>query len=144
MTAASVRKINSPIPQYTRFLVKITTKDLLTILKAENYDWNFKHLYEQINALMGEPGIDWVICGGESGHGARPMHPDWARSLRDQCQAAGVAFLFKQWGEHEVDEIGPEDQRSPFYPPGHVIYRKVGKKAAGRLLGGREWNEVPE
>ncbi|MFA4084288.1 phage Gp37/Gp68 family protein [Mycobacteroides salmoniphilum] len=43
--------------------------------------------------------IDWVIVGGESGHGARPMHPDWARSLRDQCVAAGVPFLFKQWGE---------------------------------------------
>ena len=43
-------------------------------------------------------GIDWVICGGESGPQARPMHPDWARSLRDQCAAAGVPFLFKQWG----------------------------------------------
>jgi protein gp37 len=43
--------------------------------------------------------IDWVICGGESGLGARPMHPDWARSLRDQCAAAGVPFFFKQWGE---------------------------------------------
>lgn len=45
------------------------------------------------------PGISWVICGGESGPGARPMHPDWARSLRDQCVAAGVAFHFKQWGQ---------------------------------------------
>ena len=44
-------------------------------------------------------GIDWVICGGESGPKARPMHPDWPRSLRDQCAAAGVPFLFKQWGE---------------------------------------------
>lgn len=44
-------------------------------------------------------GLDWVICGGESGRYARPMHPDWARSLRDQCAAAGVPFLFKQWGE---------------------------------------------
>lgn len=44
------------------------------------------------------PKIDWVIVGGESGPGARPMHPDWARSLRDQCQDAGVPFLFKQWG----------------------------------------------
>lgn len=44
-------------------------------------------------------GLDWVICGGESGPGARPMHPDWVRSLRDQCQAANVPFLFKQWGE---------------------------------------------
>jgi protein gp37 len=42
---------------------------------------------------------DWVIAGGESGKDARPMHPDWARGLRDQCQAAGVAFFFKQWGE---------------------------------------------
>src|SRR6202007_2869845 len=43
--------------------------------------------------------LDWVICGGESGPDARPMHPDWARSLRDQCAAAGVPFFFKQWGE---------------------------------------------
>ena len=49
--------------------------------------------------FMREQGIHWVICGGESGPGARPMHPDWARSLRDQCVAAGVPFLFKQWGE---------------------------------------------
>ncbi len=46
------------------------------------------------------PGLDWVICGGESGRHARPMHPDWARSLRDQCAAAGVPFFFKQWGEY--------------------------------------------
>jgi len=61
--------------------------------------------------------LDWVICGGESGPVARPMHPDWARSLRDQCQAAGVPFFFKQWG---------------------------GKKRAGRLLDGVEHNAFPE
>ncbi len=49
----------------------------------------------------GELGtIDWVICGGESGHGARPMHPEWARDMRRQCVAAGVPFFFKQWGEY--------------------------------------------
>lgn len=53
--------------------------------------------------------LDWVIIGGESGPGARPMHPDWARSLRDQCQAAGVPFFFKQWGEWGPD-AGPLDQ----------------------------------
>lgn len=90
-----------------------------------------------------EWGIDLVICGGESGPGARPMHPDWARSLRDQCVEAGVAFHFKQWGEHEPDEIGPEDARSTSYPPGHVIFRKVGKKAAGRKLDGRTWDQMP-
>ena len=69
--------------------------------------------------------IDWIICGGESGKEARPMHPDWARGLRDQCVAAGVPFLFKQWGEFSPEII------------------RVGKKAAGRLLDGREWNEFP-
>jgi len=54
-----------------------------------------------------QSGIDWVICGGESGPKARPMHPDWSRSLRDQCAAAGVPFLFKQWGEWtEQDDSG--------------------------------------
>lgn len=70
--------------------------------------------------------IEWVIVGGESGRGARPMRASWARSLRDQCEAAGVAFLFKQWGSH--DEHGT---------PMH-------KKIAGRLLDGRTWDEFPE
>ena len=67
--------------------------------------------------LKGEDcwGIDWVIAGGESGPGARPMHPDWARSLRDQCKAAGVPFFFKQWGEWiDADERASHG----FYPPG--------------------------
>lgn len=62
--------------------------------------------------------IDWVICGGESGHGARPMNPAWARSLRDQCQAANVPFFFKQWGG-------------------------VNKKLNGRLLDGVEYSQFP-
>lgn len=90
------------------------------------------------------PGqIDLVIVGGESGPRARPMNPDWARSLRDQCVAAGVPFFFKQWVEWEADQIGPEDARSINHPPGHVIYRRVGKKAAGRLLDGRTWDQMP-
>ena len=55
-------------------------------------------------------GIDWVIAGGESGPGARPMHPDWARSLRDQCGAAGVPFLFKQWGWCLPGDLEDEDE----------------------------------
>lgn len=51
------------------------------------------------NNGIGRSWLDWIVVGGESGPGARPMHPDWARSIRDQCEAAGVAFLFKQWGE---------------------------------------------
>ncbi len=63
--------------------------------------------------------IDWVICGGESGAKARPMHPDWARSLRDQCSAAGVPFLFKQWGEWATDDV--DDERTPIRDEAGVL-----------------------
>ncbi len=69
-------------------------------------------------------GIDWVIAGGESGPGARPMHPDWVRGVRDQCSESSVPFFFKQWGAHNA-----EGQR-------------VGKKRAGRLLDGAYFDEV--
>jgi protein gp37 len=108
--------------------------------------------------------IHWVIVGGESGPGARPMHPDWARSLRDQCQAARVAFFFKQvgaWAPLGVDDApraadrwvepdGRHDRRwQPGDPPpgaeqsGTVLIRRVGKGRAGRLLDGRTWDEFP-
>jgi protein gp37 len=62
--------------------------------------------------------VDWVIAGGESGHGHRPMHEEWVRDLRDRCLAHGIAFFFKQWGGRTA-------------------------KAGGRLLDGREWSELP-
>jgi protein gp37 len=80
--------------------------------------------------------IDWVIAGGESGPDARPMHPDWARSLRDQCAAAGVAFHFKQWGERAWSERIEGD-------PSTLTAYRAGKKAAGRLLDGVEHNGMP-
>jgi len=92
--------------------------------------------FSEANLDFASPGLDWIIVGGESGPGARPTHPDWVRSIRDQCAAAGVAFHFKQWGDLEPDEIGPEDPRSIGVPPGHVEFRRVGKKAAGRKLDG--------
>lgn len=102
-----------------------------------------------------EVHIEWVICGGESGPGARPMHPDWARSLRDQCHAAGVSFFFKQWGEWAPCIGKPVTHRwrkngsfeafdgGPTYP-GEQGAARIGKRAAGRLMDGREWNEMPE
>jgi protein gp37 len=89
-----------------------------------------------------EPGtiLDWIIVGGESGNGARPMHPDWARSIRDQCQAAGVPFFFKQWGQWHADALLYTDTQGRNPPP----WMKIGKRAAGCLLDGREWNEMPE
>jgi len=88
------------------------------------------------------PRCDWVICGGESGRNARPMHPDWARALRDQCQTAGVPFFFKQWGEWvSVSEVaGPGRHYS--FPDGATV-RRVGKKSAGHLLDGKEHREFP-
>lgn len=109
--------------------------------------------------------IDWVIVGGESGKGARPMHPDWARSLRDQCAGAGVAFFFKQWGSWivEVDR----DKEDPDWRHGYsnslrkggailnvaggtgfhgervCLMKPASKKAAGRLLDGRTHDEMP-
>ncbi|WP_347558520.1 phage Gp37/Gp68 family protein [Robbsia sp. KACC 23696] len=91
---------------------------------------------------MIQSGIDWVIVGGESGANARPMHPGWARAIRDQCSAAGVPFLFKQNGEWvSVSEIaGPGEH---FYFPDGATVRRVGKKAAGRTLDGTTHDGFP-
>lgn len=101
--------------------------------------------------------IHWVICGGESGPGARPMNPDWARSLRDQCAAAGKPFFFKQWGEWVRDPdishaaiMAGVDAESCIVPYGdgdernfRRVYR-VGKIRAGRKLDGIEHNAFPQ
>lgn len=97
--------------------------------------WTCRHTPDCLNEMKSPPWcvcgrdadgyLDWVIVGGESGPGARPMDTAWARTIRDQCTAAGVAFHFKQWGSH--DERGT---------PMH-------KKVAGRLLDGRTWDEFP-
>lgn len=113
--------------------------------------------------------INLAIVGGESGPKARPMHPDWARSLRDQCAASGTAFFFKQWGEweprrwkadggtHAMRHTAPswgcfqEIQSHPSSiervepaPDGWQAFARVGKRAAGRLLDGFEHNAMPE
>ena len=118
--------------------------------------------------LEGLCGLDWVICGGESGPHARPMDPAWARALRDQCIEAGVPFLLKQWGEwlpgevfsKEVDgtvqggfcrhQDGTEDVHRGTQDHwwsgdafGGVLSSKVGKRAAGRRLDGRTWDQTP-
>lgn len=110
--------------------------------------------------------LHWVIAGGESGPGARPMHADWARGIRDQCAATGVPFHFKQWGEwatvYDRDREDPDWRKCPdsdadprgrylnlagghgFHGERVTFVRKVGKKRAGHLLDGREHLEFPK
>ena len=111
--------------------------------------------------------IEWVIVGGESGPGSRPMHPDWARGLRDQCATADVPFLMKQWGDWELAldrERDDPDWRADyttdyvdrgkskwlnlaggcgFHGERFVVMRSVGKRAAGRLLDGVQHDGMP-
>ncbi|MFF9497213.1 DUF5131 family protein [Streptomyces flaveolus] len=101
--------------------------------------------------------LDWVIVGGESGRSARPMHPDWARSLRDQCKQNHVRFFFKQWGEYAPEDHGHErghvtlldvrdsdpDGKGDHAPQDAVRMRRVGKKSAGRVLDGRTHDALP-
>lgn len=79
--------------------------------------------------------VDWVVVGGESGPGARPMHPDWARSLRDQCAAADVPFLFKQWGEWAPDgfDIGPLQRGRTYVGP--ITHRQAPDRSKGQVGG---------
>ncbi|MDH0342092.1 phage Gp37/Gp68 family protein [Chromobacterium haemolyticum] len=139
--------------------------------------WFDLYQYEEGDAWhprnLSRPSIspDWIVVGGESGPNARPMHPDWARVLRDQCTAASVAFNFKQWGEFIVPEDGAEACRvcgctwnnacdnSCYWaepslcsnctgkevPDGDrpVKYRRVGKRHTGRLLDGQLWDQYP-
>ncbi len=99
--------------------------------------------------------LSWVIVGGESGPGARPMHPDWARSVRDQCQAASVPFFFKQWGQHlpasQYESMNEDEWRKvdgngtlpAMCGLGSLRVWSIGKKKAGCLLDGREYKEYP-
>jgi len=95
--------------------------------------------------------IDWVIVGGESGPDARPMHPEWVRSIQGQCQMKEIPFLFKQWGEWKPIENANRYAFNPDKLPDttvtmdeNTLAQKVGKHAAGRLLDGQEWNGYPE
>jgi protein gp37 len=105
-------------------------------------------------------GLDWVIVGGQTGQGLRPLHPDWVRSVRDQCQEAGVAFFFKGWGDWvPVDHSGEGNKitiakwdKEEYHRSMHKIYCfdmenkmvKVGKKYSGAELDGEVWQEFPE
>jgi protein gp37 len=147
-----------------------------TTIESDAYTWRADYLRDvpaMVRFISAEPllsalhsldltGIQWLIVGGESGHGARPMNPNWARALRTQAQAAGVAFFFKQWGEHApingdtpmpagdaprlmrgVRSDGTVLSGNDTMDQADAWMWRAGKGRAGRLLDGREWNEMP-
>jgi protein gp37 len=146
-----------------RYALSITTAAHVNALTASDDEHFYNH----------HASLNWCVVGGESGVDARPMHPDWARSLRDQCAAAKVPFFFKQWGDcRQVAGKFPEKKAGHIARDGTHIrdvvlldpnetlahrleaalndgkwhwawMEHVGKKAAGRALDGREWNEYP-
>lgn len=143
-------------PAATRF---VSAEPLIGPIRLKR-DFMCRHCYPRLclnNVYHKQMLLDWVICGGESGPGARPMHPAWARSLRDQCVAAGVAFFFKQWGEWApaarypsgaveyriVTPDGGGRADEPNSLPGDFLMARVGKHPAGRVLDGRTWDELP-
>jgi len=152
------------VPSVVRFLScepLLGPVDLASVKNPGGENWSRINVLHRWTDGTTSTGIDWIIVGGESGPNARPMHPDWARSLRDQCHSAGVPFLFKQFGEF-VDELHPATNNLGFeksddsfvkyqrqYPGGEVVdyeglfMHRVGKKAAGRLLDGVSHDGFP-
>lgn len=128
-------------------------------------DWLYDYAWGRSKKAQTHKGfLDWIICGGESGPGARPCHPDWARSLRDQCQEAGVPFFFKQWGEWLPIASPRADYKGELVvmsSSGEMFrnakwndvlgtkgymwgFERTGKTRSGRVLDGRTWDEYPQ
>ena len=137
------------IPAKVRF---VSVEPMLEAVDLTDYFTGPNRLVATGNKSMpvdniGSLKLDWTICGGESGPGARPLHPDWVRSLRDQCQIADISFHFKQWGEwgQHCYIVLPEKSGVPFhmFDDGLYVFR-IGKKKAGRELDGKIWDEFPE
>lgn len=120
-----------------------------TSIEADKYTFRADHLratpaalrFLSLEPLLGPlpsldlADIDWVIVGGESGQGARPMDPAWVRDIRDRCIEAGVAFHFKQWGEWGIGGWAVGVQDGPM--------ARMGKRNSGRSIDGRTWDEFP-
>jgi protein gp37 len=140
------------IPAAVRF---VSVEPMLGHINIAGYlGWNgLRRMGDGLLYRWAAPKIDWVICGGESGPNARPMHPDWARNLRDQCQAAGVPFFFKQWGEWIEDDNDlslsqqlPSNKRLLLNNGNgrYVPMARIGKYQAGDYLDGKQYHEFPE
>ena len=164
---------NKLIPQLLQVNGKhfLSCEPLLGPIDLTSIKGNAGSLYQVLEPITNSGDsnrqtIDWVIAGGESGHGSRPLHSDWARSIRDQCHSADVPFLFNQWGEWttvcsddkaplskyvwvdyengETTQAGAKHFSEKNIMHHHDLMIKLGKKAAGRLLDGIEHNAYPK
>lgn len=150
-TVEDQQRADERIPELVSIPARVRFLSCEPLLGAVDLGWPVvgHPTREKAPKWVGDNFIDLVICGGESGPSARPMHPDWARSLRDQCVHAGVPFFFKQWGEWLRDadiHTGAEESKIVHFHGDAGDFRRVyrvGKKKAGRMLDGREWNELP-
>ncbi|MBO9609181.1 MAG: phage Gp37/Gp68 family protein [Paenibacillaceae bacterium] len=150
-----------PLLIQTRAAIRFLSCEPLSEEVDLSFNLQFEHPDNEGFGVEAIKGIDWIIVGGESGHKSRPMNPDWARSLRDQCQSAGVPFFFKQWGgwaplleysslPRNIDNVGwftsdgfcPHEVGAAY--DGEPMMLRVWKKTADRMLDGREWSEFPE
>ena len=166
VTVCTQKEADEKIPQLLKIPAAMRFVSIEPMLEEMDLYFNVdvEHPNNEGYGIPAIEGLDWVICGGESGHNARPMHPDWARSLRDQCAQAGVPFFFKQWGEYtlihrlvESDLIIMPDgvihhwQAHNAFETNRMMHKehgypmkRVGKKNAGCKLDGREYKEFPE
>lgn len=130
----------------------VSIEPALGPVSLQGWDGKYQRNYlgsEGIKDRTKRGPIDWVIMGGESGPGARPMHKNWAYNVLDQCQEAEVPFFFKQWGAWcrapfpWLNEEDGDPKGGHTFSDGYQVIR-VGKSEAGRLLYGKVWNEVPD
>lgn len=145
-----------PVPDNVWLMVSVENQDAaderiphLLRIKAGVRGISMEPLLGMVDLRPYLKGLHWVIGGGETGPDARPMHTDWIRSPRDQCVESGTPFFFKQWGEWAQSkypwmlEDGETFSRGYTFDDGMQMIH-VGKKAAGHLLDGVEWRQMPE
>jgi protein gp37 len=142
-TAENQRWLDKRVPELLRYggaaVLFISAEPLLGFLDARAY-----------LPAAGKAGrsLDWVIAGGESGSKARPMNPEWARDLRDQCRSSGAKFHFKQWGHWSPEDLNVDREHRRVEMLDRegrpIVLVRLGKKASGRSLDGTTWDEFPE
>lgn len=142
VTAENQKRADERIPTLLQIPAAVRFVSIEPMLGPVDLRRGFAKQYSRLSTsqdFMDQEGIDWVILGGETDTGARPMHPDWARSVRDKCVEAGVPFFFKQWG----DGYRNADIHDRMRASGASWTVEALAKKGGRLLDGREWNQMP-